>query len=100
MAAKTDKIDVSYVANLARIKLSDAEKELFQKQLNQIVSYVRQIEQVNVDGIEPMAHAIEVKNVLREDKPQSDRSLSREVVLQNSPSDNGEQITAPKIIAS
>ena len=81
--SKTDEIDVRYVADLARIELTDEEAETFQRELGEIVGYVRLLAEADVDGIEPTAHAMPVVNVLREDSPTP--SLDRDAVLANAP---------------
>src|SRR3954451_15417117 len=60
---------VRWVAHLARLELSDAELETMTRQLSGIVDYVNQLQAVNTDGVEPLAHALEVHNVFREDEP-------------------------------
>ena len=59
--------DVSRIARLARIEISPAEAEQTQKQLNGILAFVEQLQAVNTEGIEPMAHAVDVVQRLRED---------------------------------
>jgi aspartyl-tRNA(Asn)/glutamyl-tRNA(Gln) amidotransferase subunit C len=59
-------IDIDYVANLARIELSDAEKARLGSQLDDILGYFEKLNAVNVEGIEPMAHTQKVHNVWRE----------------------------------
>ena len=95
-SASADKIDVRYVAHLARLYLSDEEAELFQGQLEQILQYVEELSELDVEGVEPTAHAIPVQNVFRKDevKPSADR----EAVLENAPSERGGQFVVPKII--
>jgi len=90
------KIDVAYVANLARMYLTDKEESMFQRQLNDIVRYVAEIEQVDVDGVEPTAHAISVQNVFRRDEEK--KGLDRDTVLANAPLHDGAQFQVPKII--
>ena len=63
----TDKIDVAYVARLARLHLSDEEIRTFQPQLEQIVGYIRKISELDLTGIEPTSHAHRVENVFRRD---------------------------------
>ena len=62
-----EKIDVRYVANLARLYLDDSEVETFQGQMEGIVQYVKQIGELDLSGIEPTSHARPVQNVLREE---------------------------------
>ena len=90
------KIDVAYVANLARMYLTEQEESMFQKQLNDIVRYVAEIEGVDVDGVEPMAHALSVQNVFRPDEEK--KGLDRDTVLSNAPLHDGAQFQVPKII--
>lgn len=91
-----DKIDVAYVANLARLHLSDEEIQTFQGQLDQIVSYVRKISELDLSDIEPSSHAVLVQNVFREDvvKP----SLDHEKVIKNAPAHMSGQFKVPKIV--
>ena len=90
------KIDVPYVAQLARLTLTEEEVQVFQGQLEQIVDYVKAIQQVDVSGVEPMAHATRVQNVFRKDEER--KGLDRDVVLKNAPAHDGEQFLVPKII--
>ena len=61
------KIDVAYVAELARLELTDEEKSVFQPQLENIVKYVEKISEVDVEGVEPMMHGRPLVNAFRED---------------------------------
>jgi len=61
-------LDVGYVAQLARIHLTPAEAELFQKQLADVLHYAEKLNEVNVEGVEPAAHGLPIFNVFREDK--------------------------------
>jgi len=90
------KIDVAYVANLARIQLTADELQTFQMQLTQIVAYVNDLKQVDVSAVEPMANAVKITNVLRKDAER--RGLERPVVLANAPVHDNEQFLVPKII--
>ena len=95
-AQVTGKIDVEYVANLARLHLTEVEIGCFQGQLEHVLAYVEQLQQLDVSGIEPMAHAIPVDNVFRADEPKA--CLDRELVLANAPTKMDNQFTVPKII--
>ena len=61
-------IDVKYVANLARLDLNEEEIQDFTNQLNDIISFVKQLERVDTTNIEPTSHASAVVDVIREDK--------------------------------
>ena len=90
------KIDVGYVAELARLELSEDEKKTFQPQLEDIVRYVEKISEVDVDGVEPMMHGRSIVNAFREDVVRP--SLETETALANAPSRVGDEFLLPKIV--
>ncbi len=65
----TDHINVRYVADLARLRLTDEEAKLYQGQLDQVLDYIQTLKELDVDNIEPTAHPRPVFNVFREDTP-------------------------------
>ena len=75
--------DVEYVAELARIKLTPEEIEIFRSQLRLVLEHVAKLNEVDVSQVEPMAHSFPVYNVFREDEPRE--SLDREAALSNAP---------------
>lgn len=89
-------IDVSYVADLARIHLSEEEIRLFQGQLDQVLDYVEQLREPDVSNVEPTAHAMPIVNVMREDTPRE--SLDHETAMANAPAVRAGQVLVPKII--
>ena len=88
--------DVHHVAKLARLALDEARLRKFAGQLEHILDYVDKISQLDTTGIEPMAHALPLQNVLREDVVEP--SLSIEQVLRNAPETDGPFFKVPKII--
>jgi aspartyl-tRNA(Asn)/glutamyl-tRNA(Gln) amidotransferase subunit C len=60
--------EVRWVAHLARLDLSEAELETMTRQLGAIVEYVDQLSKIDTEGIEPLAHALDVHNVFRDDE--------------------------------
>lgn len=90
------KIDVAYVAELARLELTDEEKAVFQPQLENIVQYVEKISSVDVAGVEPMMHGRPLVNAFREDAVRE--SLPAEVALGNAPARVGDEFLLPKIV--
>jgi aspartyl-tRNA(Asn)/glutamyl-tRNA(Gln) amidotransferase subunit C len=88
-------MDVSYVANLARIELTDEETTLFQGQLDQVLEYVEQLNELDVSDVQPTAHAVPLVNVLRADVPGV--SLDNDIVTANAPASRDGQILVPKI---
>ncbi len=88
--------DVEKVALLARLQFSDAELDTMSEQLAQIVGYVDHLAQVDTDGIEPMAHAIELTNVFRDDVVRP--SLPREQALAGAPQHDREHYLVPAVL--
>ena len=72
-----------WIAHLARLDLADDELALLASQLGAIVGYVAQLREVPTDGVEPLAHALPVQNVFRDDEPAA--SLSVEQALAGAP---------------
>ena len=89
-------IDVAYVAELARLELTDEEKAVFQPQLENIVKYVEKISSVDVSDIPPTMHGRAIVNALREDEVRP--SLDRETALANAPARTGDEFMLPKIV--
>jgi len=88
--------DVEHVARLARLELSEADKERMRRELDSILSYIDKLRAVDTEGVEPTSHAVPLTNVMREDVtrpsfPQSD-------MLANAPERSGEFFRVPKII--
>ena len=75
--------EVRKVAELARLEISDAELETMARQLSAIVDYINQLQEVNTDGVEPLAHALDLHDVFREDVP--GQSLGPDEALANAP---------------
>jgi len=89
-------LDIPYLARLARITLSSEESELFSKQLDRVLEHVALINKLDLTGIEPMAHAISVFDVTREDDPMP--SLSKNKVLANAPHQANGLFIVPKVL--
>lgn len=93
---KTEQIDVRYVANLARIDLSEDECATFQKQLGAIIGYIDALKDVNLDSIDPDNMPAVEESQLREDICQ--KNLGQEDLLRNSPDSAKGQIRVPKVV--
>lgn len=90
-------IDVGYVAELARLELDDAEKARFQKDMESILGYIEQLNELDVAGIEPTAHAAPMTNVWREDK--AGKTYPRDKMLENAPATVDEElIKVPQVL--
>lgn len=75
--------DVEKIAHLARLDLTEAEMARFQGQLSAILDYAEKLNELDLDGVPPTAHAVSQQNVFREDK--AEPSLPIEAVLHNAP---------------
>lgn len=88
--------DIKYVANLARIELSPEEEITLGGQLGNILAYIEKLKELDVQNIEPMAHAVQLTNVVRSDEV--GQSLSPAEVLQNAPVKTNDLFIVPKIV--
>lgn len=93
---KNGAMDISYVANLARIELTDEEKETFSRQLGQILTYFERLSKVDVSNVEPSAHAHAIYNVWRDDI--EGPTLTTSQALMNAPKSRENQIVVPKVV--
>jgi len=89
-------IDVKYVAHLARLSLSPEEEQKISEQLGNILGYIEKLKEVDVSGVEPMAHAFPLVNVTRPDEVRP--SLSQEDALRNAPAQANGLFMVPKIV--
>lgn len=87
---------VQKVALLARLQLTEDELDTLTVQLAHIVDYVQQLAELNTDGIEPLAHALELQNVFAEDALCP--SLPRELALANAPKRDDECYRVPAVL--
>ena len=88
--------DARWVATLARLELSDADLAKMAGQLSAILDYVDQLKQVPTDGVEPLAHPLNIHNVFREDDPCE--SLPVEAALANAPDRKGDFFGVPAVL--
>ena len=88
--------DVEQVAGLARLEFEGEEKELFAKQLDNILSYVDKLNELDTTGVEPTSHVLPIKNVMRPDEVKP--SLTPDEALANAPERSGDFYRVPKII--
>jgi len=87
---------ISRLEHLARLELSDTEREGIQKDLNNILGMVEKLNELDTDKVEPLVYVSEAQNVLREDKV--NHQIPRQKGLQNAPQQNGEYFEVPKVI--
>ncbi|MBM7650194.1 aspartyl-tRNA(Asn)/glutamyl-tRNA(Gln) amidotransferase subunit C [Bacillus ectoiniformans] len=87
---------VKHVAHLARLAITEEEAQKFTTQLDAIITFAEQLNELDTTGVKPTSHVLDMKNVLREDK--SEPGLSQEEVLKNAPDQANGQIRVPSII--
>lgn len=88
--------DVAKVALLARLRITPESLASYTEQINEIVHYVEQLQQVDVSGVDPLDHGVEVRNVFRDDRKTD--SLPRDEALANAPKRNHEAFLVPAVL--
>ena len=88
--------EVKRLADLARIAITEDEAEKFTEHLKSITTYVDQLKEVDTEGVEPTIHGLDMKNVMREDKPE--KWTTQEEVLKNAPDHQDSQFRVPSIL--
>ncbi|MFZ3591164.1 Asp-tRNA(Asn)/Glu-tRNA(Gln) amidotransferase subunit GatC [Bacillus sp. DJP31] len=94
--SRITKDEVKYVANLARLAITEDEAEIFQKQLDAIITFAEQLNELDTDLIQPTTHVLHMRNIMREDKP--GKGLPIEDVLKNAPDSKDGQVRVPAIL--
>jgi aspartyl-tRNA(Asn)/glutamyl-tRNA(Gln) amidotransferase subunit C len=94
--AGTSELDVGYVARLARINLTEDEKNAFQKQLDDVLKYVEKLRQADVSHVEAAAHVLPIFNVFREDA--ASEWFTAEEALSNAPRKAKNLFIVPKVV--
>jgi aspartyl-tRNA(Asn)/glutamyl-tRNA(Gln) amidotransferase subunit C len=87
---------VRQIAHLARLELSEAELAVLGPQLGAIVGYMAKLQEVPTEGVEPLAHALPVENVFRDDEPAP--SLPVDEALANAPARRGSFYAVPAVL--
>jgi aspartyl-tRNA(Asn)/glutamyl-tRNA(Gln) amidotransferase subunit C len=90
-----DRDEVLHVARLARLALSDEEVERMARELSAVLDHIERISELDLEGVPPTSHVIDVAGALREDEPQP--SLPRDVALDRAPAvqDGGFLVPSP-----
>ena len=98
MASTLTSADVLRIAELARLELSDAEVELFSRQITDILGYAEQVREVDTSGVSPTSHPLDVHAAWREDMPQP--TLDRRAAIANAPEADREAglFKVPKVL--
>jgi len=96
MSEQLDDNQVRHVAKLSRLQLTDQQIHHFAGQLSAVLDYVSKLNELDVEGVEPMAHAADVSNVLRKDQPQPGMPVDK--ALENAPDASDPFFKVPKIL--
>jgi aspartyl-tRNA(Asn)/glutamyl-tRNA(Gln) amidotransferase subunit C len=89
-------IDVDHVARLARLALTEEERERFREQLGLILEHAERVREVAADDVEPTAHPVPQSNVFREDEPTE--CLPQDLALAGAPEVEAGRFKVPRII--
>lgn len=90
------KKDVDYVADLARLQLTDEETESLAKDMNQILDYMTTLEELDTSDVEPLEHVIDLEYRLRKDEAKE--PLSHKDALKNAPDADSDYFRVPRVI--
>jgi aspartyl-tRNA(Asn)/glutamyl-tRNA(Gln) amidotransferase subunit C len=93
---KITKEIIEHVANLARLNLTETEKESLTSEMASILEYVDKLNELDTSNVEPTSHVMPVKNVFREDR--TENSYDREKILANAPSTEDGCFKVPKVV--
>ena len=96
MPRKLSEEEVRHVAKLSRLNLSDQEIHHFAGQLSSVLDYISKLNEIDVQDVEPLAHVLDVTNVLRPDEPEP--GLSMETSLANAPDRTPPFFKVPKVL--
>ncbi|MFH1747076.1 MAG: Asp-tRNA(Asn)/Glu-tRNA(Gln) amidotransferase subunit GatC [Planctomycetota bacterium] len=96
MPAGIDQALVHHIARLSRLHLNSDEARLYASQLTEIVGYLQQIQAIDTEKVEPLAHPVSITNVLRDDQPGG--TLSATQALANAPDSAGQLFKVPAVL--
>ncbi|MFH1368981.1 MAG: Asp-tRNA(Asn)/Glu-tRNA(Gln) amidotransferase subunit GatC [Elusimicrobiota bacterium] len=95
---KINKKDVDYVARLARLELTEEEKEKYAVQLGSILEYIDQLNKLDTGNVPPTSHVLDLKNVWRKDKAKQSSGEEIEKLLGNAPEREDNFFKVKKVI--
>ena len=96
MEKRIDENLVRHIGKLSRIELSDEDVRAFTGQLEAILLYFDKLQELDTSAVEPMAHAVELHNVMSADEPEA--GLTPQQALANAPRRDGDFFSVPKVI--
>lgn len=93
---KINRDEIKKIALLSRLDISEENMGFVEKALNDVLSYVTELEELDLDGVQPMAHAVPLQNVFREDEVKP--SLDHDLALQNAPEEENGYFKVPRVV--
>ena len=96
MANIIDDETIEYVSILAKLELSEEEREQAKKDMGRMLDYIDKLGELDTEGVEPMSHVFPVQNVFREDIVSN--SDTREQLLNNAPEQKDGMFMVPRIV--
>ncbi|GGB67052.1 Asp-tRNA(Asn)/Glu-tRNA(Gln) amidotransferase subunit GatC [Fictibacillus barbaricus] len=94
--SRISKDQVKHVAHLARLAVTEEEAEMLTEQLDKIIGFAEELNELDTDYVEPTTHVLELKNVLREDEVRN--SVSVDEAMKNAPAQKDGQFKVPNIL--
>ncbi|MCU9614325.1 Asp-tRNA(Asn)/Glu-tRNA(Gln) amidotransferase subunit GatC [Caldibacillus lycopersici] len=94
--SRISKDQVKHVAHLARLAFSEEETEKFTTNLDAIIGFAEQLNELDTENVPPTSHVLDMKNIMREDVPT--KGLPREEVLKNAPDHQDGMVRVPSIL--
>ncbi|ANC75588.1 MAG: Asp-tRNA(Asn)/Glu-tRNA(Gln) amidotransferase subunit GatC [Bacillota bacterium] len=94
--SRISKDQVKHVAHLARLAVTEEEAELLTEQLDKIIGFAEELNELDTDNVEPTTHVLELKNILRKDEVRN--SVSVDEAMKNAPSERDGQFKVPNIL--
>ncbi len=91
-----DRDEVLKIASLAKLHLTEDEVDMYTDQMNEILEYMHQLDELDTENVEPLSHVLDQLNMTRRDEEEP--SLSRDEALNNAPDSDGEYFVVPKVI--
>lgn len=90
------KEDVAYMANLARLRVSEEETEQLRDDMNKVLKYMDQLNQIDTSEVEPLEHVIELPPIYRKDVAKD--PIDHDEALKNAPDANTDYFKVPRVI--
>lgn len=87
---------IDKLARLSRLRFDEAERALIRGDLEKMIHFVEKLNELDLEGVEPLMHMSDTTNVLRADEVKG--SISREAALKNAPKQDGQYFRVPKVI--